>query len=176
VITVLGDGLLWEEGPNSFQPTETILQLCEELGISEEIAFADPGLPRYIATMKKPGFFNSNKEAGFKLIALPHSISQFISTDLFSTFSKWRIVRLPHSISQFISTDLFSTFSKWRIIRGLLGFISLPKRSENAGTGPNMPYAEETIREFFTRHFGNELYERLVDPFISGVYAGDGGR
>lgn len=152
MITVLGDGLLWEEGPNSFQPTETILQLCEELGISEEIAFADPGLPRYIATMKKPGFFNSNKEAGFKLIALPHSISQFIST------------------------DLFSTFSKWRIVRGLLGFISLPKRSENAGTGSNMPYAEETIREFFTRHFGNELYERLVDPFISGVYAGDGGR
>jgi len=32
---------------------------------------------------------------------------------------------------------------------------------------------EETVKEFISRNLGEEVYYRLIDPFCSGVYAGD---
>jgi oxygen-dependent protoporphyrinogen oxidase len=34
---------------------------------------------------------------------------------------------------------------------------------------------EETVRDFFTRRFGNEAFERLLEPLLAGIYAGDAG-
>ncbi len=33
---------------------------------------------------------------------------------------------------------------------------------------------EESIREFATRRYGSEMAERIVEPLLSGIYAGDG--
>lgn len=37
-----------------------------------------------------------------------------------------------------------------------------------------VPEGDESVASFFCRRFGRELYERLVAPLVSGVYAGTG--
>jgi oxygen-dependent protoporphyrinogen oxidase len=37
---------------------------------------------------------------------------------------------------------------------------------------PPPPY-EESVKEFIYRHLGEAVYKKIIDPFVSGVYAGD---
>jgi protoporphyrinogen/coproporphyrinogen III oxidase len=60
-----------------------------------------------------------------------------------------------------ITTQLLSFGGKLRALRGTLGFV----RPASAG--------EESVEQFFTRQLGQEVMQRLVAPFVSGVYAGD---
>ncbi len=73
-----------------------------------------------------------------------------------------RPVPVPMSPLQAIVTPLFS-------LGGKLGFLGEPFRrriSDQRG-------AQETVASFVTRRLGKDFLDYAIDPFVSGVYAGD---
>lgn len=75
---------------------------------------------------------------------------------------------VPMSPPAFFQTRLLSDWGKLRAIAGALGFVPPAIGATLSAQG-----GEETVAQFFSRHLGVEVLERLVQPFVSGVYAGD---
>ena len=69
-----------------------------------------------------------------------------------------RLQALPASPLALVSSRLLST-------RGKLRVLSEP-------FVPRGDPSRETVREFFTRRLGPEVAERLVEPFVAGIWAG----
>lgn len=80
--TVEKNRFLFETGPQSFQGTETLLQLIRELGIENELCTADPKAPRYVLR---------NGE----LMKIPMSPQAILSTSLLGLSSRWKVVSEP---------------------------------------------------------------------------------
>jgi oxygen-dependent protoporphyrinogen oxidase len=66
----------------------------------------------------------------------------------------------PLSPPAFFTSSLISASTKWSLLRDIFGK-STP------------PDADESIAAFTRRKFSAQLLDRLVGPFVSGVYAGD---
>jgi oxygen-dependent protoporphyrinogen oxidase len=67
---------------------------------------------------------------------------------------------VPLSPSAFFTSSLFGFRTKWSVVRDVLG-----------RTVP--PVADESVAAFTRRKFTAELLDKLVAPFVSGIYAGD---
>ncbi|KAL2510434.1 Protoporphyrinogen oxidase 1 [Abeliophyllum distichum] len=124
ITTVERDGYLWEEGPNSFQPSDPMLTMTVDSGLKDELVLGDPNAPRFV-------LWNG------KLRPVPSKPTDLPFFDLMSIPGKLRA-----------------------------GFGAI-------GLRPSPPGHEETIEEFVRRNLGSEVFERLIEPFCSGVYAGD---
>jgi len=117
------DGFLLELGPQSFSGTAGLLDLCEELGIADQLLRAPASAPRYV-------LINGALKA------------------------------VPLNPSAMLTTSLLSSRTKWRIARDAIGSTRAPEN-------------DESIAAFVRRKFGEEALDRLVGPFVSGIYAGD---
>ena len=117
------DGFLLELGPQSFSSTPALRELCEDLGISNELLQAPPRAPRYVLIDNQ-------------LRPVPLSPPAFLMSSLINGSTKWALVR-----------DIFGK--------------SIP------------PDADESVAAFVRRKFSPQLLDRLVGPFVSGIYAGD---
>ena len=68
--------------------------------------------------------------------------------------------QVPLSPPAFLTSDLVSAGTKWAVARDLFGKSRVPDQ-------------DESVAAFVRRKFSAELLDRLVGPFVSGVYAGD---
>ena len=71
------------------------------------------------------------------------------------------VMGIPTEIGPFVATRLFSPLGKLRAA----GDFVLPKSS--------MPSGDQSLGQFFRRRVGNEVLENLIEPLLSGIYAGD---
>jgi oxygen-dependent protoporphyrinogen oxidase len=71
-----------------------------------------------------------------------------------------KLLAVPMSPSALLTSSLLGPGTKWAIAKDAFG------RSRP-------PDEDESITGFVRRKFGAELLDRLVGPFVSGVYAGD---
>jgi protoporphyrinogen/coproporphyrinogen III oxidase len=92
-----------------------------------------------------------------ELLPAPPKLPRFLFLD-------GQLVPAPLSPPAFFTSSLFSARTKLSILRDLLG-----------NTKPPSPNAlgDESIAHFVRRKFSAELLDKLVGPFVSGIYAGD---
>lgn len=67
---------------------------------------------------------------------------------------------VPMSPPAFFTSSLIDGATKWAVMRDLFGK-SIP------------PKGDESVAAFVRRKFSEQLLDRLVGPFVSGIYAGD---
>jgi protoporphyrinogen/coproporphyrinogen III oxidase len=67
---------------------------------------------------------------------------------------------VPLNPASMLTSSLLSARTKWRIARDAFGTSHAPEE-------------DESIAAFVRRKFGEQLLDRLVAPFVSGIYAGD---
>jgi len=75
-------------------------------------------------------------------------------------YSKGRLIRLPEDPLSFLKSPLLSARGKLRLAKE---FLVPPKEGDE----------DETLAEFARRRLGEEALNRLLDPMVAGIFAGD---
>lgn len=71
-----------------------------------------------------------------------------------------RLRKVPTKPQEFVSNSLLSIPQKFRLLLEL----SISKKESNAN---------ESIADFVRRRFGKAFYDNFINPFVTGIYAGD---
>ena len=109
-----------------------------------------------------PNSFINNRPAMAQLIEQvglkPHIVLANKAAHRRYIGKKGAMLALPSNIKEALTTGVLSTFGKLRLlIEPLVGKAT----------------SEESIAEHVRRRLGHEMLDWLIDPFISGVFAGD---
>jgi len=92
-----------------------------------------------------------------QLLSAPAKLPRYLLID-------GQLVPAPLSPPAFFLSRLFRARTKFSILRDALGKTKPP---------PETATGDESVAHFIRRKFSNELLEKLVGPFVSGIYAGD---
>jgi oxygen-dependent protoporphyrinogen oxidase len=102
------------------------------------------------------------KEVGMEHLLVPSwaGKSYVLANEELHPMPGGSIMGIPTEIGPFVTTSLFSIPGK---IRAAADFV-LPKSESGE---------DQSLGEFFRRRLGNEVVEKLIEPLLSGIYAGD---
>ncbi|MDR7240585.1 protoporphyrinogen oxidase [Neobacillus drentensis] len=102
------------------------------------------------------------KEVGLedKVVANTAGKSYIYARGKIHSMPEGAFMGIPTQVTPFALSGLFSPLGKLRAA----GDFILPKGKEKA---------DQSLGEFFRRRLGDEIVDNLIDPLLSGIYAGD---
>ncbi len=120
-----------------------------------------------------PDSFLTTKPSALALCEKLGLTSQLINTNTGNaqtfTYSKGRLREFPQGLIAMVPTKLGPLFHSgvvsWAGIVRMGADWIIPARTRTKD--------EETLAEFFSRRLGSEAFDRLIEPLVAGIYAGD---
>ena len=125
-----------------------------------------------IVTEAGPDSFLSQKQAGLDLCMKLGLTDQLINTNetakKASVLHNGRLHDLPEGLLSFVPKQLGPFLRS-----GLLSWMGLARMGLEIAvpTGPST--GDESLAGFLRRRFGTQAFERVLEPLMSGIYAGD---
>ncbi len=125
-----------------------------------------------IVTEAGPDSFLSQKQAGLDLCTKLGLTDQLINTNetekKASVLHRGRLHDLPEGLLSFAPKQL-GPFLR----NGLLTWMGLARMGLEVAVPPGPSTGDESLATFLRRRFGVQAYERVLEPLMSGIYAGD---
>ena len=125
-----------------------------------------------IVTEAGPDSFLSQKPAGVDLCTKLGLTDQLINTNetakKASVLHQGRLHDLPEGLLSFVPKQLGPFFRS-----GLLTWMGLARMGLEVAVPPGPTSGDESLAGFLRRRFGTQAYERVLEPLMSGIYAGD---
>ncbi len=119
-----------------------------------------------------PDSFLSQKPAGLELCAKLGLTNQLINTN--ETGKKafvlhgGRLHELPEGLVSFVPKQLGPFLRS-----GLLSWIGLARMGLDVVVPRGSSQGDESLASFFRRRFGSQAFDRVLEPLMAGIYAGD---
>ncbi len=145
--------------------------LLEGGGVSLSIFERESRFGGKIYTVREGGFLLENGPNGF-LNSKPETLKIVkmlgIESELYEAedsaedrfiLKGGKLVKVPLSPEEFIFSPILSPWGKLRLLGEFF-----------KGVGED---ESESVEDFVVRRLGREVFERLIDPMVSGIYAGD---
>jgi len=125
-----------------------------------------------LVTEAGPDSFLSQKQAGLDLCTKLGLADQLINTNdtgkKACVLHRGRLHDLPEGLLSFVPKQLGPFLHS-----GLLSWPGLVRMGFEFAVPPGSPRDDESLAEFLRRRFGIQAYERLLEPLMAGIYAGD---
>lgn len=125
-----------------------------------------------LVTEAGPDSFLSQKQAGLDLCMKLGLADQLINTNETGkkacVLHRGRLHDLPEGLLSFVPKQLGSFLHS-----GLLNWPGLVRMGLEFAVPPGSPRDDESLAAFLSRRFGVQAYERMLEPLMAGIYAGD---
>ncbi|WP_447972752.1 protoporphyrinogen oxidase [Nitrospira sp. Kam-Ns4a] len=122
-----------------------------------------------------PDSFLSQKPWALELIAKLGLADQVINTNEHQkktfVYSRGRLRALPEGLVVLVPTRLGPFFRS-----GLVSWAGLARMALDLVLPARQSDEDESLASFFRRRLGREAFERMVEPLLAGIYAGDAER
>ncbi len=119
-----------------------------------------------------PDSFLSQKPAGLELCSKLGLSDQLINTNetsqKASVFFRGRLHELPEGLVTFTPTRLGPFLRS-----GVLSWAGLARMGLDVLMPARRSTEDESLASFFRRRFGRQAFERVIEPLMAGIYAGD---